>query len=140
MRLGFYAATLVAPALFAFRYSPLKFAMISAYEIWRLRDPISFIHDFCCCVICRVRGTLSAVFVLAANVGGLFGFVIANYFDFVQQAIISMFFPILFFVVFAFVPETPTFLQRRNKTEVSDNNHLLNVHAAKSHSHLSVGR
>lgn len=30
-----------------------------------------------------------------------------------------MFFPIFFFIVFAFVPETPTYLQRINKTEVS---------------------
>lgn len=121
MRLGFWVVTLAVPAVFVFQSSLLKFASTSEYTFRvNLSEPITFNQNNSLVILDRVRGTLSAVFVLAANFGFLLGFVVANYFDCVQQATISMFFPILFFIVFAFVPETPAYLQRCNKSEVSD--------------------
>lgn len=67
----------------------------------------------------KVRGTLGSTMVLSANFGMLVAFVLGNFFSFVMVPALLMLFPIIFFIGFCFLPETPQYLILKNKTEVS---------------------
>lgn len=58
--------------------------------------------------------------VLAANLGTLFGFVIANYLDFYGQIKANIMFPIVFLIAINSFPETPAFLLKCNLKDVSE--------------------
>lgn len=66
----------------------------------------------------KVRGTLGSTLVLSSNFGILMAFIFGNYLSFVMVPVILMIFPIIFFIGFSFLPETPQYLILQNKNEV----------------------
>lgn len=81
----------------------------------------------------------------AYNIGMLLGFVIANYFNYVDQAKFHLILPAIFLVIFSQIPESPQHLinTQRHKVRVLTNvtpyfhsNHEMNMHpqaANKAH-------
>lgn len=65
-----------------------------------------------------VRGSLGSLLVLSCNVGILIAFILGNYVTYCIQPIILASLPVLFFVVFAFFPESPQYLMKIGKEEV----------------------
>lgn len=56
---------------------------------------------------------------LMVSLGALVGFIAALSMDFRMQAVCALVIPIVFILVFYFVPESPVFLYRMNKIEVN---------------------
>lgn len=65
----------------------------------------------------RFRGTLLSFFDPFMNLGTIMAFVLAKYFDYVDQAKIHLIVSILFVILFARIPESPQHLvdARREK-------------------------
>lgn len=63
---------------------------------------------------------MNAMGFLVNSLGNLMGFIVALFLDFQMQALSAISIPILFAFVFYFVPESPFFLYKNNKIEVSD--------------------
>jgi MFS family permease len=59
-----------------------------------------------------IRGSLGAIFILCVNMGTLVLFVAGAYLNYYLVAAIMAFFPIIFFISFIFLPETPQYLIR----------------------------
>lgn len=55
----------------------------------------------------RIRGALSSLLTLKLNIGILFGYITGTYLQWFSRCIILMVFPILFFIIFNFIPESP---------------------------------
>lgn len=66
----------------------------------------------------RIRGALNAFYVPANKLGYLLTFLLANYFNFIDQAKFHLILSIVFMTLFAGVPETPQHLVNRKKHEV----------------------
>lgn len=75
---------------------------------------------------------------LSCNIGTVFGFVIASYFDYYGQIKINIAFPILFLILINYFPETPEYLLRRNQRIVSmiTSQHDYNLSSYLSHFHF----
>lgn len=69
----------------------------------------------------NVRGSLGSLLVLSCNIGILIAFIIGNYLTYTIQLFIHASLPILFFVSFAFFPESPQYLMKIGKEEVKYN-------------------
>lgn len=54
----------------------------------------------------------------AADLGCFATYMISSYVDCTQHAVILLFIPIIFFILFAFLPATPMYLQHSAKNEV----------------------
>uniref|UniRef100_A0A0K8SIS7 Major facilitator superfamily (MFS) profile domain-containing protein n=2 Tax=Lygus hesperus TaxID=30085 RepID=A0A0K8SIS7_LYGHE len=65
----------------------------------------------------RVRGSLSTFFAIMTYVGVLFEYVVGPFVSYDNLAITSGMFCIIFFVTFTFMPETPYYLVKMNKSE-----------------------
>lgn len=79
---------------------------------------MKFIKNFWNFDFHSVRGLMNSMCFLANSIGSLIAFIFALNMDYQNQAICALFVPILFAFAFSFVPETPVFLQRINKTQV----------------------
>lgn len=58
----------------------------------------------------KIRGSLGSFFIFSINFGTLLTFIAGNYLDYKTVAYTMIALPILFLVVFMFLPETPQFL------------------------------
>lgn len=67
----------------------------------------------------RIRGALGAILTLSSNLGILLGFVAGNFFDYYMMPKVMLSIPALFFACFMFFPESPYFLVKQNRMEVS---------------------
>ncbi|KAF6217207.1 hypothetical protein GE061_001561 [Apolygus lucorum] len=65
----------------------------------------------------RVRGSLSTFFAIMTYVGVLFEYVVGPFVSYDNLAITSGMFCIIFYVTFTFMPETPYYLVKMNKSE-----------------------
>lgn len=66
----------------------------------------------------NVRGSLGSLLVLSCTIGMLIAFIAGNYLAYNTPPIIYAAQPILFFVAFAFFPESPQYLMKIGKEEV----------------------
>lgn len=66
-----------------------------------------------------IRGALGSIITLFANAGILLGFVVGNYlpYETVPKVLITI--PIVFFVLYAYFPESPWYLIKTNRIEVN---------------------
>lgn len=120
-----YAVILVELVLYVFRFLSLKFHMISKFSYYFIFIFIFIFSFFISVVFLHVirlrhsyRGTLSSFLIFATNIGSLIEFSLALHFNYKEQAMILLIFPTLFTFVFAFVPETPSYLQHRGDDDV----------------------
>lgn len=58
----------------------------------------------------RIRGFLGSLLVLICNAGILLAYILGNFVDYTTFPIIFLIFPIVFFIGFIFLPETPQYL------------------------------
>lgn len=65
-----------------------------------------------------VRGSVNSLGFMIVSLGGLVGYIVANFVNASTQAVCALSIPIVFALVFSFVPESPEFLYRKNKIEV----------------------
>lgn len=65
-----------------------------------------------------VRGSLGSLLVVSCNIGILMGFILGNYLTYTTQPIVHVLLPIIFFVAFAFFPESPQYLMKIGKDKV----------------------
>lgn len=65
-----------------------------------------------------IRGTLSTILVIANYGGALIGIAVGYFITYELGLWLSMLFPILFFALYAFMPETPYYLMKSNRMEV----------------------
>lgn len=74
-------------------------------------------------LISSIRGSLNAIMDPAYNIGMLLGFVIANYFNYVDQAKFHLILPAVFLVIFSQIPDSPQHLMntQRHKVRVLTN-------------------
>lgn len=66
----------------------------------------------------RIRGTLYTMYQATFPLGQLIGFVVINYFDYKHQAWIFLSCPIIYFLLFFRIPESPVYLSKTGKQEV----------------------
>lgn len=66
-----------------------------------------------------IRSTLNTILEASYNSGALFGYTVINFFDYRQQPKILILGPIIFFLLFCQVPESPTDLLMKKKTKVT---------------------
>lgn len=66
-----------------------------------------------------VRGMMNSFGFLFNSFGALIAFCTAVYLDYRLQAICALIIPCLFVFVFYFVPESPIYLQNKNRIEVN---------------------
>lgn len=66
-----------------------------------------------------IRGVLGSTFILSANFGILFAFIIGNYFNFYMFPKVVIAIIIVYTVAFFFIPESPAFLMKQKKISVS---------------------
>lgn len=59
---------------------------------------------------CRFRGFLGSFLVLFCNIGILLAYVLGNYVSYTTFPIVFLVLPIVFFIGFIFLPETPQYL------------------------------
>lgn len=72
----------------------------------------------------RIRSSLYTIYEASQTFGQLIGFIVINYFDYKQQARIFVFGPIIYFLVFGRIPQSPIHLSKANKQHVRyKNNH-----------------
>lgn len=67
-----------------------------------------------------VRGTMSSFGFLTNSIGSLVAYCVAIYVDYRGQAMFGLIIPCLFAFVFYFVPESPVYLQKKNRIEVRE--------------------
>lgn len=67
----------------------------------------------------RVRGALGSIVVFSANFGMLFMYVIGSYLSYYWSPMIFAVFPIASFIGLSFLPETPFYLAKINRYEVT---------------------
>lgn len=65
-----------------------------------------------------VRGSLGSLLVLSCNIGTLIAFLLGDYLNYTIQPIVHVTLPIIFFISFAFFPESPQYLMQIGKVEV----------------------
>lgn len=71
-------------------------------------------------ILCySVRGVIGSSFILSANFGMLFAFIIGNYFNFYMFPKVVIAIIIVYTVALLFIPESPAFLMKQNKVAVS---------------------
>lgn len=66
----------------------------------------------------RIRGTLGSMSKLVRVTGCLIAFIVATYVDYSKIAFIFMGVPVLFFIIFLWLPNTPAYLMRVGEHEV----------------------
>jgi SP family facilitated glucose transporter-like MFS transporter 8 len=64
-----------------------------------------------------IRGTLGSYLAIFGNIGVLFSYVVGSYTLYHDFAIICLSLPVIFFVTFLWMPETPVYLLRRGKVK-----------------------
>lgn len=63
----------------------------------------------------KIRGTLGSFFIFSINFGTLLTFIAGNYLEYKTVAYVMVALPIIFLIVFVFLPETPQFLIKCGK-------------------------
>lgn len=66
----------------------------------------------------RVRGTLNTMLVVATSGGTLIGLLAGHFLGYVEAPRYFLLFPVLFIVLYSFMPETPYYLMKINRMEV----------------------
>lgn len=66
----------------------------------------------------RVRGTLNTILVVATSGGTLIGLLAGHFLGYAEAPRIFLLFPVLFIVLYSFMPETPYYLMKINRMEV----------------------
>lgn len=69
----------------------------------------------------RIRGALGSSTMMVRAVGLLIGYVIGVTVPYLYVPVVSVLFPIIFFVIFVLLPNTPQFYLRKHQTHVRDN-------------------
>ncbi|XP_067010194.2 facilitated trehalose transporter Tret1 [Anabrus simplex] len=64
----------------------------------------------------EIRGTLGCLFVFSINAGILFGYIVGGYVSYFTQTKIYFLIPLIFIFCYVFLPDTPFFLLKKNKT------------------------
>lgn len=82
----------------------------SKYLLTKVYENFQCIHS--------IRGTLSTILVVASSGGALLGFSAGNLLPYEFGPWLSLIFPILFLITYAFMPETPYFLMKSDRMEV----------------------
>jgi hypothetical protein len=72
----------------------------------------------------RIRGQLGSLFILIHNLGILLAFVAGNYLSYKLVGAMMITLPVLFFVSFLFLPETPQYLLKQRKVKVNEKNKI----------------
>lgn len=67
----------------------------------------------------RIRGFLTSTYVLNESFGNLIAFIVAEFFGFTGIPIFGILLAILCGILTFFIPETPLFLVKQNKIDVS---------------------
>lgn len=67
----------------------------------------------------RIRDALNVLFTLILSAGFLLGFVLEIYLDYKIRSTIILCMPIVFIIVFMFVPDSPVYLARTSNVKVS---------------------
>lgn len=70
-------------------------------------------------MFCSIRGTLLSTLYAVENLGVLLAYIIGEYFQFYAMPLFSIILIAAFAILLLFVPESPIFLIRANKIEVS---------------------
>lgn len=68
----------------------------------------------------HIRGSLGSFFILATNFGMLLVYTAGDFFNYYTTPKIMLLLPLTFFVLFAFFPETPSYLLRHNKIKEAE--------------------
>lgn len=71
------------------------------------------------CVSCSIRGTLISSIYAVEVLGVLLAYIIGEYFKFYAMPLFSIILIAAFAILLLFVPESPIFLVRKNKIDVS---------------------
>lgn len=71
-------------------------------------------------VVFRVRGTFLSALYTVENFGILLAYIIGNFFEFYAMPLVSIILTAIFATLLLFIPESPTFLVRKNKIDVSE--------------------
>lgn len=74
--------------------------------------------NFCLIFYRRIRGTLMAFFDIFMNSGALIAFLLGKYFNYANQAMYLMILTIVFVILFAGIPQSPTHLVNMEKQKV----------------------
>lgn len=76
----------------------------------------------------RIRGTLGSTVVFASNLGMFFAYICGEYADFLTVPWLMLPPSLLFLIFFAKVPNSPTFLAKKNLYEVTKASLIRNFH------------
>lgn len=79
----------------------------------------------------RVRGTFLSALYTVENFGILLAYIIGNYFEFYAMPLFSIIVTVIFGILLLQIPESPTFLVRKNKIDVSK------IHNKSSQTYIS---
>lgn len=66
----------------------------------------------------RIRGALASLLTLNFNIGILFGYITGTYLQWQSRCIVLMVFPVIFFLIFNFIPESPQHFLKIGQFEV----------------------
>lgn len=67
-----------------------------------------------------VRGALGSMLIMNENIGVVLAFTLGTYCDFYVTPVVAIVLIIVFAVSFSFFPESPSYLMKRNREEVSE--------------------
>lgn len=70
------------------------------------------------CFDISIRGSLNSLTDPSYNIGQLFGYVLANYFDYADQAKVHLLLPVIFMIVFIKIPDSPQYLISTERLKV----------------------
>lgn len=70
-------------------------------------------------ITCSIRGTLGSLLLVNCNIGVLLAFIAGAYVDYRTIPYVMISLPIIFFIAFACMPDTPQHLLSVNKVEVT---------------------
>lgn len=105
---------LVVHFSFRFRFSYRKYVQTGKIKIISITK-----RKYSSMNMVSVRGIVNAMGFFIGSLGSLIGFIIALYCDFRMQAVYALSVPVLFMLMFSFVPESPAYLYKKNKIAAS---------------------
>lgn len=75
----------------------------------------------------RIRGTLGSIAQLCRNTGMLTSYIVSSFLDYNQLPFVFIIIPIVYIVNFVLLPNTPQYLVKKGKMEVSYRNMVSNI-------------